>query len=326
MKHIKLPLLLEPIYRDYIWGGERLKPGFSPIAEQWAVYESNKILNGRYAGKTLAEVTAECSVSLLGNKFGGSQDARFPLLIKLLDCNQWLSLQVHPNDAKAIELEGPGQVGKSEAWYFIDADTQAEILCWVKPGMDKTRLKEVIREKKLLDNMERLKVKTGQVIFIPAGMVHALGPGLLVYEVQQSSDITYRVWDWDRPDNGKRPLHIDKSIAAANPDFAGRMINPDLEKTDLLIPILSCDYFNLSLIHLNQQSLVMDPAFETFQVLTVIEGSMQLKGTTWNLTLDPFQTALVPADAGRYEINSTRACKALCAMNGEAYQQKESLT
>lgn len=316
MKHVNIPLLLEPVYRDYIWGGDRLKPGASPIAELWAVHENNRVLNGRFSGLTLAQVTSQCMINLLGKKGFDKPNIRFPLLIKLLDCKKWLSLQVHPNDLKAFELEGPGQRGKTEAWYFIDAEDQAEILCGLKTATDKNKLESIIRNGKILDGMKKINVKKDQAILIPAGMIHALGPGLLVYEVQQSSDITYRVWDWDRPDNGSRPLHIEKSIAVTEPQLNSQLINP--VSSEKLNTLINCDYFKLSLIQLNNQRISMDPAFESFQALTIINGAVTLKGATWELKLDQYQSALVPADIGHYDIISTGHSKILCAMHNGA--------
>ena len=128
------PLRLETVYRDYVWGGNRLKPGHSPIAEAWVVYENNKILKGPLSGKTLAQAAEMYGTDLLGEKSVAATGTRFPLLIKILDCAQWLSLQVHPDNAIAEQLEGPGQFGKAEAWYFIDAEDGSEILCGLQPG------------------------------------------------------------------------------------------------------------------------------------------------------------------------------------------------
>ena len=176
MKQIAYPLLLDPQYRDYVWGGSRLKPGQSPIAEAWVIFENDLILNGPLSGKTLTEAVASAGAALLGPAVYAQTGNRFPLLIKLLDCAQWLSLQVHPNDELAVRLEGSGQYGKTEAWHFIESAPGSEILCGLKPGTTRQALEAGITQHKLLDLMERIQVKTGDSILVRPGMIHALGP------------------------------------------------------------------------------------------------------------------------------------------------------
>lgn len=205
MEHLLEPLLLQAQYRDYVWGGSRLLPGKAPVAEAWVVFENNLILNGPLTGKTLTEASMLAGAGLLGQKTVTQTGARFPLLIKLLDCAQWLSLQVHPDDELAVRLEGPGQFGKAEAWHFIETAPGAEILCGLKPGTDCQVLEESIRQHTILQQTQHLQAKAGDSIFIHPRMIHALGPGLLVYEVQQTSDWTYRVWGSSGPAPPLRP-------------------------------------------------------------------------------------------------------------------------
>jgi len=220
---LKEALSLAPEYRDYVWGGSRLRPDAPRTAEAWVVYEGDRVISGSFAGQTLAEIGAQYGEALLGRLPLQRTGLRFPLLVKLLDCAQWLSLQVHPDDEKAVKLEGPGQFGKTESWYFFEADPQAQILCGLRPGVNPEAMADAIRNGTIVDVMQHLDVRAGESIFIPAGMIHALGPGLLLYEVQQTSDITYRVFDWNRPATPQRPLHIDKSLAAADPGLSGKM-------------------------------------------------------------------------------------------------------
>jgi mannose-6-phosphate isomerase len=306
-----VPFLLEPQYRDYIWGGSRLKPGSSPVAEAWVVYENDVILSGPLAGKTLAAAAKEAGPALLGQKIFAHTGTRFPLLIKLLDCAQWLSLQVHPNDEQAVRLEGPNQFGKTEAWHFIETEPQAEILCGLKPGVSCETLQESIRKHTVLQQMQRLQVKNSDSIFIPPGMIHALGPGMLVYEVQQNSDWTYRVWDWDRPAGPKRPLHIKKSLEAADPALTGQLIPGPALANGSHHTLVSCDYFTLSLLSAEKNPLALDTRRESFHALTVIRGAARLEGDGWQLPLNTFQTALVPASTGAYRLAPEGACQVL---------------
>jgi mannose-6-phosphate isomerase len=141
---------------------------------------------------------------------------RFPLLVKLLDCADWLSVQVHPNDEQAADLVGTGQYGKTEAWHFLEVEPGTSILAGVKPGTTPAALAAAIRTGRILEVAQRLEVRPGETYLIPAGTLHALGPGLLLYEVQQASDTTYRVYDWDRRP-GRAGLHIEESVAVTSP-------------------------------------------------------------------------------------------------------------
>ena len=302
--------LLEPVYREYIWGGRRLRPQADRTAEAWVVYEGNLIASGPLAGQTLGEASRQQGAALLGSLPASRTGTRFPLLVKLLDCADWLSLQVHPDDHLALELEGPGQYGKTEAWHFIEADPGATILCGVQPGTSTAALHNAIRAGTLLEHMQRLEVQDSQTIFIPAGMIHALGPGLLVYEVQQTSDWTYRVYDWARPPTPQRPLHIEKSIAAAKPQLEGRLLPaPGSALTELV----HCDYFVLEHLQAGREPLAFEAGGGSFHTLTLIAGSAVLAGDGWSFELERFQTALIPASAGAYHLQSHGGCRALRA-------------
>ena len=304
---------LEPVYREYIWGGRRLRPQAERTAEAWVVYEGDRIASGPLAGMSLAEAAKQHGPDLLGSIPTARTGTRFPLLIKLLDCADWLSLQVHPDDRLALALEGPGQYGKTEAWHFIEAQAGAQILAGVRPGTSRAALDEAIRGETLLEHMQRLDVQSGQSIFIPAGMIHALGPGLLVYEVQQTSDWTYRVYDWGRPASPERHLHIDKSIAAAKPELEGKLL--DLPAADGgLAELIRCEYFLLEVLSSAARPLALETDGSSFHALTLIEGSGRLAGEGWAFELERFQTALVPANAGAYRLEG--ACRALRARVG----------
>ncbi len=218
---------LVPQYRERVWGGTRLKPDSPvPIGELWAVHEDNQVIG--MPGETLGSLTRKFPDEMLGPN--RSSD-RFPLLIKLLDCHDWLSVQVHPDDAQAIALEGPGHVGKTEAWHVLEAKPGAELIASVRQDTTLADLHGAIDKGAVLDLCQRHLVRAGDNFFIPAGTLHALGPGLLLYEVQQSSELTYRVWDWDRPPSADRTLHIEKSKAVvvapaqqANPPTSSHLI------------------------------------------------------------------------------------------------------
>jgi mannose-6-phosphate isomerase len=303
---------LEPQYRDYVWGGSRLRPG-QITAEAWVVYEGDRITNGPLAGRTLAEAAAEYGASLLGQQVVQRFGARFPLLVKLLDCAQWLSLQVHPNDEQAVQMEGPGHFGKTEAWHILEADPGAEILCGFQSGAGQANWQQSVRDGTILNLTQRMPVHTGETVFIRPGTLHALGPGLLVYEVQQTSDITYRVFDWNRPASAGRKLHIDQSLAVLDPSAAGKAVPPPPFVDGSQRQLVTCPYFTLSMITLQNDPLTLDPAGKTFHTLTVIEGQIELSGSGWQHTLNRFETAVMPASSGAYQIRPLSQARILKA-------------
>lgn len=281
-------------------------PADAPIAEVWAVYEHNEIASGPFAGRKLADVLNEHGAEILGEAAGAG---RFPLLIKLLDCARWLSLQVHPDDQLALELEGPGFVGKTEAWHILEAEAQAEIIAGIKAGSDPAALAEAIRGNgNILEFVEYHQVGKGDTVFMPARTIHALGPGLLVYEVQQTSDVTYRVFDWNRPMTTGRELHIDKSLATVDAHMRGQLMRGAEQDSDSLV---HCNYFHLERLNRPQSR---NTGGKSFHALTVIEGQAQLQSAHGPLTLGKFDSVIVPAGLGGYKLQGEFTL--LCASVG----------
>ncbi len=311
-----MPALLQllPLYDHRVWGGQRLKPSpGNPIGEAWIVYERDQVASGPFAGRTLAEVAAECGESLVGKHAFARTGVRFPLLIKLLDCADWLSIQVHPNDEQAVRMEGPGQYGKTEAWHILEADDDARLIAGVRPGISREDLEKAIRSGTIEPYALYHTVHPGDTVFMPAGLIHALGPGLLLYEVQQTSDITYRVFDWNRPASAGRSLHIEHSAAVIDPALTGKALPlPPLTAHDLLT-LVRCRYFELGLLVSQGEPFQLDPLGESFHTLTVIEGSVTVRCKNEEVTLDRFETVLVSADAGIYSVNPVAPCRVLRA-------------
>lgn len=304
-------LKLVPSYRDYVWGGDRLRPGHNPTAEAWVVWEDDQIESGLLAGRTLGEAAIEFGEDLLGTKALAHTGTRFPLLIKLLDCAQWLSLQVHPNDEQAVELEGPDQFGKTEAWHILEAKPHATLIAGLKPNTSAETLAKSIRDGSVIDHVQYADVKAGDTVFMPAGTLHALGPGLLVYEVQQTSNWTYRVYDWGRPATEARPLHIDKSIQVTRPDFDTSVIPLPECGDGSQDRLIQSQYFTLEMLCASTSSIGLDTKGESFHAITVIEGKARLRAGEESLELDKFQTALVPASTEPYQFEPLTDCRAL---------------
>lgn len=298
-------------YHERVWGGSRLLPGAEAIGEAWLIHEDNRVLDGPHTGRTLAELSGELGAELLGFVPLARTGKRFPLLIKILDCHDWLSVQVHPNDAEALKLEGPGHFGKTEAWHILEAATDARLLAGVKGGTDRATLAAAIHSGKVLDVAEFLNVAPGDTVMMPAGTLHALGPGLLVYEVQQTSDITYRVWDWDRQGARARALHVEKSIAVTRPELAPGLVRGSGAKPGEAHELTRCPYFVLESRALARNPVACDPARESFHAVTAVEGKVDVSQAGKTVTLNPFESVVIPAFSGPYLLRGAPSAKVL---------------
>jgi len=302
------PFKLEPEYREYVWGGSRIRPDVGRTAEAWLVYENNVIINGPLEGMSLSEAAAQEGKALLGRAAMRKTGDRFPLLIKLLDCADWLSLQVHPNNAQAEFWEGPGNFGKMEAWYIVKADSSAQLVSGFKPGTTKEAVARAVGTSSLLNIIKRIDLKTGDAILISPGTIHTLGPGSLVYEVQQTSDITYRVYDWDRPMKAGRKLHLEQAADVLNPEAGGDLVSMEMARPTGE-PLIVCEFFALRVITDNENIVQCDTRSQSFHCLTMVEGEGIIEGDGWQRRLDKFETLLIPASCGRYHIHpGTHTC------------------
>ncbi|MFW6029589.1 MAG: type I phosphomannose isomerase catalytic subunit, partial [Halanaerobiales bacterium] len=222
------PLKFIPIYKEKIWGGKNIQTFFhrtltkNNIGESWEVAAhkngESKISNGRYQGSGLKSLFKKYPKELLGQNFEDTDSDRFPLLVKILDANDKLSVQVHPDNQYAKKIEN--ELGKTEMWYILDAKENAKLVYGVKDDTDKNSFAKAINEGNLENYLNEIVVSKGDVIFIPAGTVHAIEEGILLAEIQQNSDTTYRVYDWNRTDKDgqSRQLHVDKALDVINFD------------------------------------------------------------------------------------------------------------
>jgi mannose-6-phosphate isomerase len=225
------PVKLSPTFKDYLWGGERLKNEFNkkcdmtPLAESWELSAhrdgQSVVIGGEYDGLSLTEY-----IERIGKEALGENSAKydyFPLLIKLIDAKGDLSVQVHPSDEYALKNEG--EYGKAEMWYILDCDEGACLYYGFSRTVSREEYADAIKEGRLCELLNRVPVKKGDVFFIPAGTVHAIGSGILICEIQQNSNTTYRVFDYNRRDkNGNlRPLHIEKALEVSCLEKRGRV-------------------------------------------------------------------------------------------------------
>jgi mannose-6-phosphate isomerase len=294
--------LLEPQFRERVWGGQRLRAANPPIGEAWIAQGASRVVAGRHQGQTLDDLVGAYRSELLGSAGSGSRSDGFPVLAKLLDCADWLSVQVHPNDEQAKRMEGPGQLGKTEAWYFIETEPGAKILLGVKPGTGKDELVRAISAGQAADVAAQIEVSSGEAVVIPAGTLHALGPGLFLYELQEASDITYRAYDWGRPQTADRRLHIEESVEVTLPVGPRPRSTPRVPAGTGTAQAFACEYFEVDLVRIGSQLLEADTAGRTFHLLTAIEGAVEVTCGGESATLAPFETALIAAAAGSYSV------------------------
>lgn len=311
------PLHIETLQQERVWGGHRLGGGGrQPVGESWGAYEGNRILGGPLNGMQLKDACARHGEALLGRAVVDRFGSRFPILTKLLDTSDWLSVQVHPTDELAQRLEGPGHVGKTEAWHLLETAQDAEIILGLQPGVDRARFASAIQSGETLDVVARQQALAGDTWFIPAGTVHALGPGIFLYEIQQASDITYRVYDWDRPASAKRELHLDQAVQSVDPEPGECRITsePILGRPAQLV---SCPYFTLDRLELSPgMEATLNTADATFHALTAVKGSGWLRAGGETVDIDEFETVIMPASAGRYSAGAEAGVTLMIASSG----------
>jgi mannose-6-phosphate isomerase len=297
------PLRFKPVYKDYIWGGGRIPEIFNReepagiYAESWEISTHpdgrTLIANGPLAGKTLSDLLPAHKAALLGTKVKGDD---FPLLIKLIDARDTLSVQVHPNDGNADAVSGQP---KTEMWYFLEGDGSAQIYCGLKPGAGKAEFLKAMENKTFAAILQSVPVKKGEAVFVPGGRVHAIGAGCLILEIQQNSNTTYRIYDWDRVDAaGKgRELHIDKALKVIdwenNGDPCCKISGTEIKTS----PYFRLDRFELA----TAQKFPMSG--ESFHALFVAEGAGTISWAGGEESLQPGQSWLVPAALGSYTVS-----------------------
>lgn len=304
-------LQLEPQFRERVWGGQLLRASQPPIGEAWLVYGQSVVVNGPLAGRRLADLAGEYGPDLLGKSVFDRYGARFPLLAKILDCADWLSVQVHPNDEQAARLVGPGMFGKTEAWFFLEAAPDARILLGVQPGTTLPELEAAIREERIVDVAQVVEVHGLEAALIPAGTLHALGPGLLLYEIQQDSDITYRAYDWGRPQSAGRNLHIEESVQVTTTDGPLDLVRPRIDADTGIARAIECPKFVLDLARVGATPLSLDTGGRSLHIMTALAAPIELEVGEARIRLGRFETAVVAGGAGEYRVSAPEGPAAL---------------
>ena len=301
-------LKLKPVFKDYIWGGTKLRDeyGFqselTKLAEGWMLSchkdGENIIENGDFEGKTLTEVVY-ANLDYLGEN--GNAFEYFPILIKLIDAKNDLSVQVHPNNEYAMRVEN--EYGKTECWYILDCDDDAELIYGFNKSITSKEFKEKIADNTFLETVNKVKVKKGDLFFIEAGTLHAIGKGILLAEIQQNSNTTYRVYDYGRlgADGKPRELHVEKAIDVTNctpptrsTEPEGELINKNGYSTQLLT---KCDLFNVEKVSVDT-SYTSTADEKSFVSVLVTDGNGRIE----DIEFKKGDSLFIPANYGDFTI------------------------
>lgn len=298
-----MPILkMVPAYKDYLWGGNKLKKKFGKefsgetLAESWELSchadGPSVIANGVNEGKTLPEYLREQGHIALGSNCDKFDD--FPILIKFIDAKDNLSIQVHPDDAYALEKEG--QYGKTEAWYVVSAGEDSGIYYGMKKEVSREEFKKSIEEDTILELLNFKKVKEGEVYFIEAGTIHSIGKDVQVAEIQQNSNITYRIYDFNRvgPDGEKRELNIQKASEVTS-------LRPVQDTCHFGMHLADCEYFTIDLIE-EKENYVGRTEGVTFHSIVILEGMGKIQTQDEEIAYKPGDSFFITAETGEYRI------------------------
>lgn len=322
MQTVLYPLKFKPIFKDKIWGGRKIKEqlgldfGSLPnCGEVWLLSglwdEQSEVANGDFKGDEINDLVETFMGDLVGESVFDKYGEQFPLLLKIIDANDWLSVQVHPDDELA-EKRGIGN-GKTEMWYVMHADRDAELVMGFNREMTRMDYVKVMKNNTLREVLNYEKVEAGDVFFIPAGRVHALGPDIMVAEIQQTSDTTYRIYDWDRINEAgmSRELHIPQSVEAidfAIPDQYKIEVQDVMNKT---VPVVDCQYFVTNLLQLQGEMEKDYSNLDSFVILLCTEGIFSLVWENGAVFVKQGECVLIPNIVKKVSIRAERYCKLL---------------
>ena len=307
------PLKFEPILKGRIWGGEKLhlmlgkKRVGSQVGESWEIADVGEdvsvVANGHLKGVTLRELLRSNGRKLMGVRIHERYGDNFPLLIKFIDAGQDLSIQLHPDDALARKRHG--SFGKTEMWYVMQADPGSRLIVGFKDGVDKEHYLRYLREKKLTDILNMETVAPGDACFIPSGRVHAIGAGVLLAEIQQASDLTYRIYDWDRTDSEgrSRELHTEQALEAM--DFhATNSCKISYSKTlNDISQIVESKYFKTNIVVLDSDKEMDHSVLDSFVIYLCVAGAgARFAGNDFSVDLRLGETLLIPSCMGEFRI------------------------
>jgi mannose-6-phosphate isomerase len=308
------PLTFHPISKERVWGGREMErlykkklPAGRPIGESWEISDRpgdvSVIANGPLAGKNLRWLMENHRAELLGDAKPANEN-RFPLLCKILDAREKLSLQVHPPAHKAAELGGEP---KTEMWFIADAAPGAELFVGLKRGVTRAEFEKKVETGEVAECFHRVPVRAGDAMFLPSGRVHAIGPGLVIFEIQQNSDTTYRVFDWNRVglDGKPRELHVAQSLASIDfNDFEPALVQGRFTGNAVKVrPLVNDPLFNVETVKM-KSGAGMNLKSRTLQIVATVSGRLEIQGGSASVKLSAGQFCLVPACLERTEITA----------------------
>ena len=308
------PFIFQPILKERVWGGRELErlyakplPPGRPIGESWEISDrpgdASVITNGPLAGKNLRWLMENHAAEILGGAKPAAE-GRFPLLCKILDAREKLSLQVHPPAARAKELKGEP---KTEMWFIADAAPDASLYVGLKRGVTRAGFEKKIADGSVADCFHRIPVKAGDAMFLPSGRVHAIGDGLVIFEIQQNSDTTYRVFDWNRVglDGKPRDLHVPESLASIDfADFEPALVQCKFAGNEIKTrPLVKDVLFNVEVVEMNSGT-ELDLKPRKLQIIAVVSGWLEIQSGSTSVNLAAGQFCLVPACLEQTEVSA----------------------
>jgi mannose-6-phosphate isomerase len=310
------PIKFNPILKEKIWGGQKLKTllnkesNSAVVGESWEISDvegdTSLVNNGRFKGKSLKQLLELLGPDLIGKKNYKRFGNKFPLLIKFIDAKEDLSIQLHPNDELASKRHN--SFGKTEMWYVMQADKDANLIVGFNQSVTPELYSKHLENNSLTEILNFDKVKEGDAYFIEVGRVHAIGAGVLLAEIQQTSDITYRVYDWDRVDDdgNSRELHNDLAIDAINFNMEDDFRVSYNKTKDKSSKMISCPYFITNYLHVNT-TLNRENTFDSFIIYMCVEGEVEISANSHSEKLTKGKTVLLPAAIKSYEIKAENA-------------------
>ncbi len=308
------PLKFNPILKERLWGGSKLgdifgKPITSDITgESWEIStvkgDVSVVSNGALAGKSLQDLIDDNAESFLGKSVVERFGKEFPILIKFIDAKQDLSIQLHPNDALAKERHN--SFGKTEMWYIMDADEGADLIVGFNKDVKKEEYQASLENDTLLDLLNYEKVKEGDTFFINTGKIHAIGAGVVLAEIQQTSDVTYRVFDFNRKDKegNLRELHTDMALDAMDYDKKDDFKVDYNKQTDVVNDMVDCPYFKTNYINLTKNLEQDITTRDSFTIYMCVSGSAKVATEGGEVLIKKGETTLVPANATKVSIKT----------------------
>lgn len=321
-------LEFKPILKTLVWGGEKIVPfkgiktSQEHVGESWEVSDvpgdESIVEGGPYDGRSLTELVKEFKGRLVGEKVYAASADVFPLLFKFIDAEGDLSIQVHPDDALAARLHGPGFNGKTEMWYVVDAAPGAHLFSGLSKEITPEQYEKMVEDGSITDALARYDVHPGDVFFLPAGRIHAICSGCFIAEIQQTSDLTYRIYDYKRLglDGKPRQLHTEQAKLAIDyrvlPDYRTRW-QPRLNER---VELVKCKYFTTSIFDLTQAVEEDLSGVDSFVVVMCIEGSGTLSSDGSSLRLGRGTTVLVPAENKKLRLVPEGKAKFICSWIG----------